>query len=82
MESLKELIGECNDKIWMFKITLCRIGKRLLVRKAWKLFGQDLVVTEKESGSNDWGIKEEKCHKIINDVELSSHWLNVRVNDS
>lgn len=59
MESLKELINECNGKIWMFEITPCRIGKWLIVRKTWKLSSQDLVVTEKESGSKDWGIKEE-----------------------
>lgn len=58
MESLKELIRECNDKIWIVKITLCRIQKWLIVRKAWKLSSEDLVVIEKESGSKDWGIKE------------------------
>lgn len=29
------------------------------MRKIGKLFSQDLVVTEKESDNNDWGIREE-----------------------
>lgn len=30
-----------------------------------------MIATEKDSGSKGWGIKEDQCHKIIKDLELT-----------